>query len=434
MAGGVGDAPVLSESLSIRDRVRQRFYYGWVIVSTLAVTETISWGILYYAFAVFIVPMGDDLGWSSSTLTGAFSLALIVSGLVAPLVGIWLDRHGPRLLMTAGSILGTALVVAWSRVESVPAFYAIWIGIGLAMSVTLYEPAFTTITAWFERDRSRAILIVTILAGFASTIFLPLSGWLERSLGWRDALMTLAILLGATTILPHALVLRRRPEDLGLHLDGRSAGEAVAAVQTTRPGVRLGEAVRDQNFWWITTAFFLETFASIAIGVHMIPYLIDRGESAAFAAAATGLIGAAQVAARIMATILTSRVSQAMLTAVVFAMQVIAVVILLESDGRTGVLVAVLIFGAGRGVVTLMRPGLIVEYFGRSSFGAISGTRAFFLTFARGLAPVGAGLAYAAWGDYRPVMWSLAGFSALGALAMLGLRRRPQAGETLLGA
>lgn len=423
---------MLSGSATVQDRIKQRFYYGWVIVGTLAITETVSWGILYYAFAIFIVPMGNELGWSSSTLTGAFSLALIVSGLSAPLVGMWLDRHGPRLLMTAGSILGTALVVAWSRVESIPVFYAIWIGIGLAMSVTLYEPAFTTITAWFERDRSRAILIVTILAGFASTIFLPLSGWLEGELGWRDALLALAVILGVSTILPHALILRRRPEDLGLHLDGRASAEPPGGPQVrTRAGAKLGEAVRDTTFWWITTSFFLETISSIAIGVHMIPYLIERGESAAFAATATGLIGAAQVVARIAATMLASRVSQVMLTAFLFAMQAVAVVILLEWEGRSSVLVAVLIFGAGRGVVTLMRPGLIVEYFGRTSFGAISGTMAFFLTFARGLAPVGAGIAYAAWGDYRPVLWSLAVISALGALAMLGLRSRPAAGKDL---
>lgn len=426
---------VASDAGSIGARLRERFYYGWVIVGTLAITETVSWGILYYAFAVFLTPMRDELGWSTSTLTGAFSLALIVSGFAAPLVGIFIDRHGARLLMTLGSIAGTGLVVAWSRVASIPLYYLIWAGIGLAMSVTLYEPAFTTITAWFERDRARAILIVTILAGFASTIFLPLSGWLEGELGWRDALLALAVILGVGTILPHALVLRRRPEDLGLRVDGRAEADARAAEAVKpRPSARLGEAIRDASFWWITSAFFLETVSSIAIGVHMIPYLIDRGESAAFAATATGLIGAAQVVARIAATILTGRVSQAGLTAFLFGMQVVAIAILLEWDGRAGVLIAVLLFGAGRGVVTLMRPGLLVEYFGRTSFGAISGTMAFFLTFARGLAPVGAGLAYAAWGDYRPVFWLLAAISGAGALAMLGLIRRPRFWESAAGA
>ncbi|MCC6704466.1 MAG: MFS transporter [Thermomicrobiales bacterium] len=409
-----------------------RFYYGWVITGTLAITETVSWGILYYAFSALLTPMRDDLGWSVSTLTGGFSAGLIVMGLVAPAVGIWLDRHGPRLLMTAGSILGTALIVAWSQVSDVWLYYLIWIGIGLAMSATLYEPAFTAVTAWFERDRARAILIITILAGFASTIFLPLTGWFETRWGWRDALLGLAVILGVTTILPHALILRRRPEDLGLRVDGLAEAPAVVARgPRARPSMKLGEAVRDRSFWWITSSFFLETISSIAIGVHMIPYLIERGESAAFAATATGLIGAAQVAARITATILTKRVSQAALTAVLFAMQVVAIVILLEWEGRAGILVAVLIFGAGRGVVTLMRPGLVVEYFGRSAFGAISGTMSFFITWARGLAPIGAGLAYVWFGDYRPVFWLLAAISGLGALAMLGLIRRPRADVTM---
>jgi MFS family permease len=83
---------------------QQTIYYGWVIVAALGLTETVSWGVLYYAFSVFLVPMQRELGWSTGTLTGAYSLALLLSGLAAPLVGRWLDRHGPRMLMTAGSV------------------------------------------------------------------------------------------------------------------------------------------------------------------------------------------------------------------------------------------------------------------------------------------------------------------------------------------
>src|SRR5215211_5051919 len=103
----------------------RRLYYGWIIVAALAVTELTSWGVQYYAFAVFLRPMETDLGWSRSAMTGAFSLALLVSGLVALPMGKWLDRHGPRLLMTVGSGAATVLVLAWSRVESLPFFYLI---------------------------------------------------------------------------------------------------------------------------------------------------------------------------------------------------------------------------------------------------------------------------------------------------------------------
>jgi MFS family permease len=89
---------------AIAAATRRKLYYGWVVVGTLATTETISWGILYYAFAAFLVPMQQELGWSTAALTGAYSLALLVSGLAAVPVGRWVDRHGPRLLMTLGSI------------------------------------------------------------------------------------------------------------------------------------------------------------------------------------------------------------------------------------------------------------------------------------------------------------------------------------------
>src|SRR3954465_5846909 len=93
-----------------------RIYYGWVVVATLAVTETASWGILYYVFSVFLVPMRAELGWSEATLPGAYSLALLVSGIAAPAVGRWIDRRGPRWLMTSGSLLGVAMVLAWARI------------------------------------------------------------------------------------------------------------------------------------------------------------------------------------------------------------------------------------------------------------------------------------------------------------------------------
>jgi MFS family permease len=406
-----------------------RLYYGWVIVGALALTETVSWGILYYAFSVFLVPMTRELGWSSATLTGAYSLALLLSGLAAPFVGRWLDRHGPRALMTAGSIFGVLLVLAWSRVDSLLGYYLIWAGIGLVLSATLYESAFATVTTWFERDRGRALLAVTVAAGFASTIFLPLSGWLVDALGWRDALVALAVILALLTIPPHALLLRRRPEDLGLRPDGARLVDAVSdpKATVTAHGVTLHEALRDPAFRWLTLAFFLETVATVAVGVHLISYLTERGDGARFAAAATGLIGAAQVAARVLATLFGNRLSQVTLTAFVFALQAVAVAVLINWESRAGVLTAVLLLGAGRGVVTLMRAGLTAEFYGRAHYGAINGMLAFFLTGARALAPVGAGAVYALAGGYEPVLWGMAAFSLLAAIAMLevGRQRRP---------
>src|SRR5262249_13769709 len=165
-----------------------RLDYGWVVVASLCVTETVSWGILYYGFPVFLPPMEAELGWSRVQITGAFSLALLSSALAALRVGRWIARHGARGLMTAGSCAATLLTLAWSRVDSLPVLYVLWFLMGLALAATLYEPAFAAVVGWFPTThRDRALLTVTLVAALASTIFMPLEAWLLVRLGRRPA-------------------------------------------------------------------------------------------------------------------------------------------------------------------------------------------------------------------------------------------------------
>jgi len=183
----------------MRDRSKAPSY-RWVILSTLSVTETISWGILYYAFGILLDPMEREMGWSRAESTAAFSIALLVSATFAVPAGRWVDRGGARLMMTLGSCWGTALLVAWARVESLPALYLIWAAVGVTMAAVLYEPAFAVLAKWFVHDRERGFTILTLAAGLASTIFNPIASLLAASLGWRQAVLVLAAILGATTI------------------------------------------------------------------------------------------------------------------------------------------------------------------------------------------------------------------------------------------
>src|SRR5215213_11911156 len=134
-ARGRHDGGVIAGLVSPRPASRTR---AWGIAGALSVTETVSWGILYYAFAVFLLPMRRELGFSTAQLTGAFSLALLISGIAGLAVGRYLDGRSPRALMTAGSVAGVLLVLAWSRVDGLGAFYALWAGIGLVMATVLY--------------------------------------------------------------------------------------------------------------------------------------------------------------------------------------------------------------------------------------------------------------------------------------------------------
>ena len=222
------------------DGPRARFD-GWRMVLALAVTETVSFGILFYAFTVFVEPMRADLGWSTATITAGFSIGLVTSGLMAPLAGRWVDRHGPRGLMTVGSLVATAGLVAWSQVSTPLGFYTLWACLGVANAMVLYEPAFALIAVWFDRRRGAALTLLTFVAGFASVIFVPLAGLLVERLGWRDTLLTLAgVQLLVTTPL-HALVLRRSPADVGQEVDGGQVEPPAPSRVRTRPA---------QSAWW----------------------------------------------------------------------------------------------------------------------------------------------------------------------------------------
>src|SRR5829696_10358792 len=143
------------------------------ILWVLSLGQLISWGLVYYTFPLFVVSMEKELGWSRNELFGALSAGLLVAGLCSIPVGAWIDRGHARLLMTGGSALSAVLMLAWSQVDSIALFYVIWIGLGAAQSVTLYEPAFAVITRVYGPRFRQAILIMTFLGGLASTFGIP---------------------------------------------------------------------------------------------------------------------------------------------------------------------------------------------------------------------------------------------------------------------
>jgi MFS family permease len=402
----------------------RRGFYGWRIVGTLAVTETISWAILYYAFAVFQVPMRAELGFSTATLAGAFSLAVLVTGVAAVPVGRWLDAHGARGLMTAGSAAAVLMVLAWSRVHTVAGLYLVFAGIGLVSAAVLYEPAFAVVVRWFAAHRARALLAITVVAGFASTVSLPASNALITALGWRDALVVLAVVLAVTTVLPHALVLRRDPADLGLHPDGTAAPPpATAGAREPEPRAGLRDTTRaalaDRRFRWLTLAFAANTLVVIVVAVHLVPFLTEHGHSTAFAAAATGALGALSVTGRLVVTGATRRWPTAAVTAVAFALQALATLLLLAlGDTAAGAVGFVLLFGLGFGVATIARPAMLADAYSTRDYATLAALIGVALTAAKTLGPVAAGLIRTATGSYTGVLLAVAAVAMVAAAAV----------------
>lgn len=379
-----------------------RPYYGWIIVATLCATETITWGIIYYGFPVFLSAMERDLGASRVAVTGAFSVGLAVAGLAGVPVGRWLDRHGARLLMTLGSCLTTVLAFAWSQVETTAALYAVWALMGIAMAATLYEPAFAAVVQWFPTGRERALLVVTLAAGFASTIFMPIEAWLLAKVGWRQALVVLSTVLAVTTIPLHALLLRPPA-----HLTGRR-GAARPESAPMIPGLSLSAALRYPLFWVLAVAFFVSNFAHTSGTVHLIPYLGQYGYTAALAAAIVGWIGAMQVAGRLAFVPIAAWLGARSIVAGIFIAQFVGTGLLAMLGHVPTVIPIIFLLGAANGMSTLARANMVSDIFGRAHYGSISGALALGANGARALAPIGASLLYGALGSYEALFGALA--------------------------
>ena len=387
-------------------RAPRRQYPGWHMVWALSATETVSYGVLFYTFAAVLLPMQQDLGYSRAELTGAFSMSLLITGFLAVPLGAWLDRHGARLLMTAGSLLGGASVALWAMADNVPTLYLAFAGIGVAGAATQYEPAFATVNAYFDRDRRTALLTLTVVAGFASTIFVPLATTLTESLGWRSALLVLAAVQAATAV-PHALLLRRRPTDHGWLRDGVRAPTAApdtAPPLPPTPAPPVWTAVRYPPVLLLTAASLFGTAAIAVIGVHLVTYLREDGYTPTVAAWATGGLGALQVLGRVVLTASARRVRLADVTAWITGGQVLAVAALLLVPGAVGLVVFVVLFGLGFGVLHLARADLLAGYAPHRLYARISGLQALVVITVEALTPTAASLARAATGDYTAVL------------------------------
>ena len=275
----------------------------WVMVWTMAVAQVISWGTLFYSFSLFVVPMQESLGWSRPLLNGALSLGLLSTGVVAFPVGTWIDHHGGRGVMTLCSLAGGLLLLAWAQVETPWVFYGIWVFIGASMAGVLYEPAFAVITAVFGPDARRGITALTLVAGFASTVFMPLTQLLIGTLGWRNALLILGALNLLVCLPLHAVFV---PGTTGSHLPEAPQDDAP-------PAPELRAILRGRVFVGLAIWFTAYNAAQTAFIFQFVPLLTIWGVETAAILTSVAIIGPMQVVGRIVLMCFSARLRRARL-------------------------------------------------------------------------------------------------------------------------
>jgi len=337
----------------------------WKIVYLLAFTQIVSWGSLYYAFAIVAGDIQRETGWRTEVVFGAFSWSLLVAGLASTPSGMLIDRIGGRIVMALGSVFAGLGMAGIGSAHSIGLYFLSWSAVGAGMAMVLYEAAFATINREFLLGPRKAISVLTLFGGLASTVFWPLTLKLNGMVGWRDTFLIYGAIHLALCAPLHAM----------LRSGGRRRLPAPGA-DTVRH-YTLHEALRDPAFWKLAVAFSANMFVFSALSVHLIPLLQRFGHSAATAVLVSALIGPMQVAGRIGELAFARHVRPQTVGKLTFALLPAGLLALLFlGEHRYAVAAFCMLYGVSNGVLTIVRGTVPQTLFGRENYGAISGALA----------------------------------------------------------
>lgn len=384
------------------------------VLVVLCLTEITSWGILYYAFPVLSVSISRDTGWSAPVITAAFSLSQLAAAITGIPIGRVIDRTGPRKVMTAGSMLAVPALTAVATAPNLVVFYGGWLVAGVAMGAVLYPPAFAALTRWYGTGHIKALMILTLAAGLASTVFAPLTAALVQHTDWRATYLVLATVLAVITVPAHWIGLRGPWPQAPAPLNHAYVDHDVVS--------------RSPAFLALVVALSLGVFTAFAGVFNLVPLLLERGFSPSLAALALGLGGAGQVLGRIFYLPLAARTTARARIVAAFAATAVATALLGLAESVM-VLIAVAI-GAGliRGVMTLIQAVAITERWGATHYGRLNGLMSAPVVIIMALAPW-AGTALSSWtGSYAHTYLILAAVAA--SAAVVATATTPRQPET----
>ncbi len=369
-------------------------------LAALCLTEIVSWGALYYAFPVLLGPITAETGWSATATVGAFSFGAIVSAVTGVAVGRLIDRYGPRPVMTTGSVVGALSLVGVASSPTLPWFYLAWAVAGVGQAATFYPPAFAAITGWYGEDRLRPLTTVTLVAGFASTVFAPLTALLVENLSWRVSYLVLALVVAVVTVPLHAVFLT-------VPWSGRPSGDS-GADEAARSVIRSG------RFVGLAVVMAVAGFGLYAATINLVGLLVGRGASLGLASVGLGLIGAGQVAGRLFFAPLSRRTGPGTRIGIVVGVGGLLVAAAGLTPGPIPLIIAIAVLaGACRGMHTLLQASAVSDRWGVRSFGRINGVFSAPTTVGVALAPAGGVLVAELVGGFP------SGYVVLGALAVV---------------
>jgi len=387
------------------------------LIGWLSLAQLISWGSVFYTFALLMEPVERELGLSRAESSLAFSLALLAEGLLAWPVGRLIDRGHERAVMTGGSLLVALCLALHSGVDSLAGFYAVWLGLGVGSAATLYPPVFAVVIRRFPHDFRRAIITITFLGGLASTVFLPLSAWLIHVFGWRHALLVLASLHLLVCAPLHARLLRHAPAP------AREHGSAAAEPATLRPHLL------NPTFWLVGLFIVLLMGVTAALPPHMVSLLRENGLPETWVIAVPAAVGVLQLLGRMLLYFFEHRMDLHQVNRLIPCLIPAGLLALLLAPWLGGaqitvLLLFVLLYGMGNGMFTIVKGTAVAQYVSQTQAASLNGALGVPMALGRAGAPWLLGLLWSPAGGYVSGLWLMLGLSLLGVAALITAQRR----------
>ena len=339
----------------------------FVAVCALGITQITAWGTSYYCLGVLAAPIALDTGWSRSLIYFGFTVALLAMGVVSTWVGRAIDRYGARAVMTIGSVLVSAGLLALSMVRTEASYLVVWVFIGLGMRLCLYDAAFAALVQVVPTRARQAISYLTLFGAFASSVFWVLGHFLNEALGWRQTL----VLFAAINLI---VCLPLNWFGLARHEKGRDADRAVGAEPVSRDGAPLSGRMRSVAIGLFALVMSLNGFVFGVVTVQLVPLLEAAGLVTVAAVWVASMKGFAQFAGRLVEIFFGRNLHAITVARIAIGVLPVSFLLLLLAAGNfQAILAFTLLMGASQGVITIVRGAVPLALFGATGYGTVLG-------------------------------------------------------------
>ncbi len=416
---------------------RGRFFFGWYIVGAGSVIQFLVGALMNQAFGGYASALQDSFGWSKTQISAAFSLSRVESGILGPFQGWLIDTYGPRAIMRVGLTMFAIGFMLFSQIQSLWMFYGAFALMAVGSSLGGFLSITVAVVGWFDRARSRALGISQL--GFAagglvaSGVILAIT-----QIGWRETAFVSGILV-AVIGLPLTTLVVRKPEEIGLHVDGmdearraevRAEDEGRGRKSTsTDIDFTARQAVRTLSFWTISLGHSSALFVVGAVMVHLFLHLTESfGYSDGKAAFFIGLMTAFQIVGQVGGASLGDFVSKRLIVITCMGMHAVGLLLLAHVNAEWAVAAFCVLHGTAWGTRGPLMQAIRADYFGRSSFGMIMGISSLIVMIGTTMGPLIAGYLYDRTGSYELAFTIIACIAAFGSVFfILSVRPRPPA-------